>query len=121
MALHDPPDVGEPDARALELVVRVQPLEHAEQLVRVLHVEAVAVVAHEDRDLAGDLPGTVPTSTAGCGTRDEYFTAFDSRLISDEPQQRRIPVNGRQIADRPGDVRSPPPLPITSACASATS
>src|SRR5262245_22775134 len=39
VALDDPADDREADARALELVRGVQPLEHAEQLVHVLHVE----------------------------------------------------------------------------------
>src|SRR5687768_3851013 len=41
-ALHD----GEPDAGARELVGAVQPLEYAEELSDVAHVEADAVVAH---------------------------------------------------------------------------
>src|SRR5881409_879722 len=41
--------VGQADARAFELGRRVQALEHAEQLARVVHVEADAVVAHKER------------------------------------------------------------------------
>src|SRR5580765_1055777 len=47
-ALHD----READAGAFELLLVVQALEHAEELVRVLHVEADAVVLHVDRLLA---------------------------------------------------------------------
>src|SRR5674476_1244706 len=43
---------GQTDTRAFELAGRVQPLEGAEQLVRIGHVEAGAVVAHEEGALA---------------------------------------------------------------------
>src|SRR5262245_4820064 len=46
--LDDAADVGQADARALELARGVQPLEYAEQLGGVLHVEACAVVADGD-------------------------------------------------------------------------
>src|SRR6266851_4928171 len=42
--IDDAPDGGEADARTLEVGGGMQPLEHAEQLVRVFHVEASAVV-----------------------------------------------------------------------------
>ncbi len=48
MALDDAADGRQADARTLELVVPVQTLEDAEQLARVAHVEADAVVADED-------------------------------------------------------------------------
>src|SRR5204862_5699849 len=41
---HDPPDGGQTDAGAFELLGPVQPLEDAEQLVGILHVEPGAVV-----------------------------------------------------------------------------
>ena len=46
MARDDTLDDGEADAGAFELRVAMQPLEHAEQLVRASHVEAGAVVLH---------------------------------------------------------------------------
>src|SRR5437763_13091029 len=47
LAVDDAPHVGEADPVAFEIVRAVKPLEHAEQLVRVRHVEPDAVVAHE--------------------------------------------------------------------------
>src|SRR3982751_3266751 len=44
VALDDPLHVGQADARAFEFLGLVQPLEHAEQLVDVLHLEAHAVI-----------------------------------------------------------------------------
>src|SRR3954468_19075945 len=52
VALHDAADVGEADPGALELLVAVQALEDAEELVGVLHVEADAVVPDAVDDLA---------------------------------------------------------------------
>src|SRR5690606_17849681 len=46
MADQYPAHAGQADAGTGELAGRVQALEHAEQLARVLHVEAGAVVAH---------------------------------------------------------------------------
>src|SRR5665647_528263 len=43
---------GQTDTRAFELAGRVQPLEGAEELVGIGHVEAGAVVAHEEGALA---------------------------------------------------------------------
>src|SRR5260221_102003 len=40
-------DGREPDPGALEFLIRVQALEHAEELLGIRHVEAGAVVAHE--------------------------------------------------------------------------
>src|SRR5437762_2952761 len=48
-----PAQRGEPDAGALEFFFPVQPLEDAEQFVRVGHVEAYAVVPHHDNAIIG--------------------------------------------------------------------
>src|SRR5215208_2845656 len=48
VALGDPRDGGETDACPGELGLRMQPLKHTEQLVAIGHVEAGAVVAHEE-------------------------------------------------------------------------
>src|SRR5437588_9356599 len=45
VALHDAANIGEPDPGPLEFVGAVEPLKYAEQLARILHVEADAVVA----------------------------------------------------------------------------
>ncbi len=44
----DAPHIREANAGAFELVGAVQALKHPEQFAGVLHVEADAVVAHED-------------------------------------------------------------------------
>src|ERR1019366_7895223 len=41
-------DIGQPDARALKLVLAVQALKHAEKFAGVLGIETGAVVANED-------------------------------------------------------------------------
>src|SRR5262249_222264 len=52
VAMDDAVDRGEADARALELIISMQTLEHAEQLVRVAGIEAGAVVLDANDDLA---------------------------------------------------------------------
>src|SRR5690606_26913805 len=47
VALEDPAGRSQTDAGTFEFVLPVQPLEQAEQLRRIPHVEADAVVAHE--------------------------------------------------------------------------
>src|SRR4051794_30869743 len=55
MALDDPLHRCEPDAGAGEVARARQPLERPEQLVILRHVEADAVVAHEQRRRTGML------------------------------------------------------------------
>ena len=45
--MHDALHRSQPDARALERFRRVQPLEYAEQLIYVLHLETDSIVANE--------------------------------------------------------------------------
>ena len=52
MAFDDTSHTRKPDACSFEFFRAMQPLEHAEQLVHIAHVEADAVVAHEDVLLA---------------------------------------------------------------------
>src|SRR5688572_6950724 len=49
VALDDPLHDGQPDAGAFIVLGAVQPLKHTEEFVRIPHVEARAVVAHEKR------------------------------------------------------------------------
>src|SRR5580658_9968104 len=46
MTGHDPVHDGQPDAGTFELIRGMQPLEDAEELLRIAHIEARAVVAH---------------------------------------------------------------------------
>src|ERR1700722_11860113 len=56
---HDALRGGEAYAHALELVSAVQALKYTEEFFRIAHIEAHAVVAHEDHDLVfRPLPGT---------------------------------------------------------------
>ena len=48
MPLHDAPCVRESDARTFELLVRMQPLEHAEQSVGQRRIESDAVIRHTE-------------------------------------------------------------------------
>ena len=50
--VNDALDIGQPDARALELVLAVQALKHAEQFVGISRIETRAVVANEDHRFA---------------------------------------------------------------------
>ena len=73
------PDVGQADAGALELLRAVQPLEDAEELLDVLHVEAHTVVADEEDELARLLPGSRSRCRPADATR-VNFTALASRF-----------------------------------------
>jgi hypothetical protein len=60
------------DAGSLELISRVKPLEHAEQLAGIRHIEAGAVIAHEiHRGLA-----CIPNSMRPTGRRPVNFQAL---------------------------------------------
>src|SRR3712207_4752872 len=54
VSANDTPDGGQPDAGALELLHVVQPLEHAKELVYVLHLESDAVVSDKEYGLVPD-------------------------------------------------------------------
>jgi hypothetical protein len=55
VTLDDALDDGQTHAGALEILQAVQPLEHAEQLIGIFHVEAGAIVTDEENLLAADL------------------------------------------------------------------
>ena len=58
MALNDALDIGQPDARALELLLAVQALKHAEQLAGIPLIKPRPVVANEDRRFAVSIGST---------------------------------------------------------------
>ena len=58
MAFDDPLNDGESDPRSFVLLALMQPLEDPEELVRVLHIEAGAVVANEEHGAFGGFTGT---------------------------------------------------------------
>jgi len=53
MPRNDSPHVGQPDARALEFILAMQPLKNSEQPVRVSHVKTHPVVAHKNDRFPG--------------------------------------------------------------------
>ena len=81
VALDDPVHGRQTDAGPLELGLLVQALERGEQPVRVLHVEAGAVVAHEEHGARARPAGYARRPRcARCSTREEYFQALPSRF-----------------------------------------
>jgi hypothetical protein len=80
----------------------VQPLEHAEQLVRVPHVETDAVVAHEHHGFAGLAP-VRPDFDPRHRPPARVFQRVRDQIDEDLAQQRRIAVDLREQLHRPGD------------------
>src|SRR5919108_4536467 len=89
VAVDDALDRGEPDARARELVGRVQPLKRAEQLGRVGHIEAGAVVAYVKR------PPPVVCRDADVHMRGRALArelpGIAEQVLQHDAQQSRIP------------------------------
>ena len=107
MSLDDAADVGEADARPLELGDQVQPLEDAEELAGVLHFEAHAVVAYEDDGLglvarrAADLDGGLrPRAGELQGVRDQ--------VAQGDAEHRAIASDRGELAEVPVNVPAPP-------------
>ncbi len=99
MAADDAADIGQADAGAFELFDVVQALEHAEQLVHVAHVEAAAVVAHEEVvfvvvSLVTNLDHRV---FALAGELDRV----GQQVLPYQAQHRRIGLDLRQRCERP--------------------
>src|SRR5437899_1142691 len=70
MPVDDALNDGEPNARTFEVLGAVEPLENAEELVGVLHLEACSIVADEEDGFVGrrvqstadlDLRGVTPS------------------------------------------------------------
>ena len=103
MASDDPPGEREAHPGSLELAHAVQPVEHAEELVHVLHVKADAVVADAvdrlaslDLSLDADL-GPLPDRGELHGVRQEVHP--------DPQQQGGVPGGLGKDAHREGDPR----------------
>ena len=87
MAGDDPADVREPDARALEVLHLVQPLEHAEEFIHVPHIEPDPVVPNPDHPptllvVAPDLDPAAPTAGP---TRDDVVAQPTWRIVAPDP------------------------------------
>ena len=92
------------DTRAFELLLRMHSLEYAEQLVRVAHVEAGAIVAYEIHALrrAGPIGRGCHDAADGhvrlrplARELERIRQQIDEHLL----QQRRVPLAARQLAD----------------------
>src|SRR5713226_10052427 len=94
----DAHDGGEPDARALELGRGVQALEHAEQLVRVLHVEAGAVVPDHEGPAAVDVDGA--EFDARLRLLGGVLPAVAEEILEDNPQQTGVSLRLEPRGDR---------------------
>jgi hypothetical protein len=92
-ALHD----GQPYAGSLVLLSPVQPLEHAEQLVGVLHVEAGAIIFDVVSVLAVELfPANFDLRRVTLAGELERIA---QQVGEDLPQERGVGVAGWEIVD----------------------
>src|SRR5581483_8570192 len=104
-ALHD----RQADAGAFKILRAMQPLEHPEQLVDVLHVEADAVVADEEDLLAAAVLRA--DLHRGFAARPRVFEGVVDQVHKHLLEQRGVAPNRRQVADR--DLyRAPFGLPV---------
>ncbi len=99
----------------------VQALEHAEQLVRVLHVEAHAVVAHEEDDVSPVLLVRPPTSMRAGACVAGVLDGVAEQVGPHLAQQRAVAAHGRQVADRPTRWCGPPARSRTESALPAAS
>src|SRR5258706_1435833 len=96
VALDDTRDRREADPRSLELVGAVQPLEGAEELVRVRHLEAGAVVPHEE-------VGRVPVGAAELDPRRAVLArelpGIPEQVLEDHAQEARVSGRPQSLRD----------------------
>ena len=101
MLVHDALHGREPDARAVEVFRAVKPLEHTEQLVGVLHVEAHAVVLDEQHWCA------VARGLANVDYRVRAWTGVLHRIRQEvrvhDADEARVAGHRRQRAEAPLD------------------
>src|ERR1700756_4025608 len=102
MAMHDALNRRQTDTRAFEGLLRVKPLEDAEQLVRIFHVEADAIVSNEQHYLmvfvfhASDLDLCL-------GTCARELWGFGDEVNQNEPQHGTISIPFGQRIELPND------------------
>ena len=89
--------MASPTPGALEVLGAMQPLEDAEQLVRVLHAEADAVVADEDDRMPVLLDRSHLDHRAGA--RPRVLDRVGQQVGHDDFHQRRIALDERQRLD----------------------
>src|SRR5512144_225750 len=93
----------ETDAGTLELLLSVQPLEYAEQLVRIAAVEAGAVVFHVDDHLVVH-PGLRAHFDHRFFPLRAELDRVREQVHEDDPQQGRVAGHPWQLAQFPGDA-----------------
>src|SRR5215831_1096688 len=97
MALENPLHQRQPHPRSLELVGRVQPLEHAEQLAGERRVEPHPVVPHQVDEVAVLLRGR--DLDPGLRPRARILERVADQVRPHLPQQPRVPPRRRQGPD----------------------
>src|SRR5205085_8251744 len=103
VSLDDATHIGKSYPGALEIIAAVQPLKHAEQLVRIGHVEPDAVVADVEDTLSIDGSGAANLdfrARPGAGVLERVRYEIQHGY----PQHRAIALNARQCVDRPPHV-----------------
>jgi len=98
-------DYGEPDPCAFKLINAVQPLEHAEDLVHILHVEPDAVVFNIINVLIFFSPSAKFYMRSACVTGE--FDSIGQKVYEDLPDQRFIGQRGRRVLQDQGNGPSP--------------
>ena len=100
MPANDATHGGEADARAFEFLGAVEPLKHAEQFVRVLHVEPDAIVPHEENHAPAFCAGGADVNPGGLAhprVLDGVVDEVGQHLLD----HRRVPDHAGQGADLP--------------------
>src|SRR5262249_33496527 len=88
---------GEPDARALEVVLRVKPLKDVEQLRGVGHVEAGAVVVDEVYGLSALVCRAELDACAPALSRE--LPRIAEQVVHDRAEQRGVPFFVEPVVD----------------------
>ncbi len=88
MAVDDPADRGQTDARAGKLVPGVQALESAEELPRIGHIETDAVVADEEGPSAVDVRRA--KFDPGLRASGRELPGIVEEVVQDDPEQALV-------------------------------
>src|SRR2546422_1180161 len=99
VAMNNPANGCKTYARSLEFLVEVQPLKHAEELVRVLHIETNSVVAHVKDDFVLGVCG--PDFDPPLGPSLGEFHSVGNEVYQCQTQHGGIALNGGEVANDP--------------------
>src|SRR5271155_786127 len=99
MFLHDTMDGGQSHTRAFKVFVTVKALEDSEQFIGILHVEANAVVPHEEHLLAFVL--SVSDLNDRVWPRARVLDCIGKQVLKHLPDQNRVAFQGRKTTDFP--------------------